>query len=656
MQPAMQSNLRPKYKDHEIFMHRGEWAIKCYKTGWESHNAVYVGNRVCLYCGKLQVLENESEPIESPREIEVPRERTRIFCDICNPAVEMQEVSNDSGRKIYYCKNGHKKEIVNLVEIAKRAQPEAKVEKRKRAIQIKCPYCAKVAEVVDESRVFGKLRRKYSCGHTEILPLLTPPLGRDNRWNDLYPFQRDGVEFVEKANYAAQIGDEMGLGKTIQALAVQRYNYDELTPTIMICEAAKVYDWQNEFKSWVGDKYNAIEDRPIIHRSGKLPLCHGFRNHIISMSLLQKPAVLQSILDYGFKYMIVDESHSFKNEDADRTAALQSIAKVVPYKVFLSGTPIMNKVDEYFVPLNILRPSHFPSKAYLMERCDRASNGRVLGISEWYRPTFFHRISEYVLRRTKKDAGIKLPNFRLNKHEVSIDSDSTFVKGYNKLVDELEAVLNKMKQDAGMSSELLGLLARLRHFTGAAKIKPVIQMVNEFLESSDPEDKIAIGVHHKDVMDFMRKGLAEYNPICLSDESPEVKMRGIENFKLPENRVAILSILGMGQGMNIQFCKNAIIAEREWNPAKEDQFCGRFHRPLKNEDGSLKVEFDEASEAVTVDLLNAKDTIDEFFDNLLSLKTHVVGATLDESAIYSPEFLRDLCEKIVSSRLKVAGF
>jgi len=645
------------FKDHDIVVRQGSFIMNCYKYRRVITNPIYIKNQVCPDCGKLQAngnldgsYANAIRENESLKNQELPQQRTTLICDKDN--LVMEQVSSG----IFYCKNGHKKLILDLVPVEERKKEESKL-KRKRRLEETCPYCGKVAEIKSERVLpsLTKIMRTYSCGHTQLLDKLAVPSGRDEKWNKMYEFQQKGVEFVENANYRAQIGDEMGLGKTIQALMTLRYNYAELTPCLMICEAAKVYDWKSEFNEWVADKFTEINDEPIIHGGGKYGLCPAFNNHIISMSLLQKPKVLESILKYGFKFVIVDESHSFKNEDAERTYALQQICKEIPHVLFLSGTPIMNRVMEYFVPLNILRPSHIPSKDFLASRCDKAPNGKILGLSDWYRPKFFRMIEDYVIRRTKKDAGLKLPELRLNKHQVAVDQERILVTGYNNILDEIQEVLNKKNEEAGLSQSLLGLLAKLRHMIGVQKIKPTIQLVNEFLESTESEDKICIGVHHQLVMEKLAKGLAEYNPICISDEDGLVKMKKLEEFKTPGRRVLIASILGAGQGLNIQFCKNAIVMEREWNPAKEDQFCGRFHRIVKNADGSIKTDFVDGIDSVTIDYLNAKDTLDEMFEDMIEMKKQIVGSTLDQEFDYDPDFIMELAKRVVAKRLKYAG-
>lgn len=650
----MSLEINPTQPQYVIGYKKGSQYIQCTTCNNLSYNVGDIQDKYCARCQKFHkntLAANGNGNSEIKPELKDPKpapnykpEDHGIPCKSCGLIAYKSSTSEN-----YICLNGHKNGIFGLVDSPKK---EEKQEKKKRRLEHLCPHCGKVAEMVEEKKVFGKLFRKYSCGCNEFLPITAPPLGRDNKWNEFLPFQRQGIEFVENANYAALIGDEMGLGKTVQALGILRYNYEELTPCLMIVEASKVYDWKDEFSRWVGDKYEDVNDEPIIHDKGAYGLCPGFKNHIISMSLINKPKVLKSILEYGFKFVIVDESHSFKNEDTDRTYALQNICKDVDHYVFLSGTPIMNRVEEFFTTLNILRPSHFPSKSTLLDKCDRTSSGRVLGISSYHRDRFFQLTNQYVIRRTKKEIGIQLPKLSIHKLLLSVNNDAQLVKQYNKQLDFLEEILNNMKKSLASQSEILGIFAKLRHITGIMKVKPVISYVHEFMESTDPESKIAVGVHHKDVMEYIRIGLKEYNPICVSDEDGLTKGRRIEQFKESHNRLAILSILGAGQGLNIQFCKNAIQAERQWNPAKEDQFHGRFHRIVKDKDGNIVTQFNE-DDAVVIDIINAKDTIDEFFDATIALKGNIIKSTDSNEPDIPYDFMIELANRLVNSRMKL---
>jgi SNF2 family DNA or RNA helicase len=642
---------------YETNYYKGELGIRCKKCNSVSFNKNDINN---LYCGRCKdwhipcsaTIEasyknggiRNPDPVENSEPI---KKDNIIYCEKC-----MEQMNPSTyNPKIFVCKSGHSAYLSNLVAVETKI-PKVK-EKLKRKIEKRCPKCGIVAETVKEEKIFGKIVSTYTCGHTEASIPLPYPADRDEKWIKFFPFQQEGIKFIEESNYRALIGDEMGLGKTIQAIGALRYNYQQLTPVLMICEASKVYDWKEEYITWNGDNIKEIPDEPIIHTSGQFGLVPSFRVHIISMSLIDKKKVLKSIENYGFKLVIVDESHSFKNQDAKRTFALQRICEVVPHVIFLSGTPVMNKVSEFFTTLNILRPSHFPSKKSLEDKCDKTNSGRVLGISSYYRDRFFRMTGEYVLRRTKKQVGIQLPRLAIHKLSVNCSSEALFLKDYNKELDKLQELLEKRKQGLFSTQDILGIFARLRHFIGLAKINPAIERVKEFLESTDVEDKICIGVHHKLVMDWIASGLKEYNPICVSDEDGLVKANKINSFKEPGNRVLIASILGAGQGLNIQFCKNALQVERQWNPAKEDQFYGRFHRIVKNADGSIKTDFDDQDDAVIIDIMNAKGSIDEYFDATVNLKKAIVDSTVDEELVVDQEFMMELAQKLVETRMYI---
>ena len=73
----------------------------------------------------------------------------------------------------------------------------------------------------------------------------------------LFPFQREGVEYVVGHNGRALIGDEMGLGKTIQAIAVASFYRDEW-PVLVICPSSVRLSWRDEFLRWLpGDVLRA---------------------------------------------------------------------------------------------------------------------------------------------------------------------------------------------------------------------------------------------------------------------------------------------------------------------------------------------------------------------------------------------------------------
>lgn len=488
--------------------------------------------------------------------------------------------------------------------------------------------------------------KKPKPSPTPTTPIIPPPVKptkqRDERWKEFFGYQQVGVEFIENSGFRALIGDEMGLGKTIQAIGALRYNQEILTPALVVCPAGLIYKWQREFKKWYNDKFKSPEDAPMIHLNGLGGLLDGQNIHIISSSLIGKPGVLQAIREYGFKTLIIDESHQFKNDGSNRTDSLLQIAARIPYKILLSGTSILNRTMEYYNSLYLLRPEMWPSKRWLESYCQYSYDGKIVGLADYKKQEFFDRTKAYVLRRKKSEVLKDLPEKLVNYTFINVQDQKGFVKGYNDVLDELEDQLHKTQSEAAMSIEILALMAKLRHAVGLAKVRPLLERLEDWLENTEDE-KICIGTHHKLVMEFFQRTLSRWEPICISDESPKTKDERSELFRTsPKHRVMVASILGCGIGRDLQFCPNVLVAEREWNRAIENQFEDRFHRiGMENK--------------VNIDYYMAEHTIDEFFHEMVTLKGAVSEQGLNSQYNISSQTLKELAQCVVQKRLKYVG-
>jgi SNF2 family DNA or RNA helicase len=113
------------------------------------------------------------------------------------------------------------------------------------------------------------------------------------------------------------------------------------------------------------------------------------------------------------------------------------------------------------------------------------------------------------------------------------------------------------------------------------------------------------------------------------------------DFEFGKSRVMVASTLAAGEGLNLQFCSDAIMLERQWNPANEEQAEARFHR------------FGQKN-PVTVTYVLASETIDEYFTELVEQKRAIVASTLDNKEIAwdSNSLMRDLATILVSKGKK----
>jgi non-specific serine/threonine protein kinase len=562
-------------------------------------------------------------------------------------------------------------------------------------IEVKCPKCGRHVPVIKETRTKrGSLIRKWKCGHSkyfkpqkralikeghkevckDCLEVLTEenlakhqdheivsiPVERDPQWTRLYAYQQRGVEFIESQlvfgqNPGVLIGDEMGLGKTAQTLMALRYNYKEMSPVLIIAPAGHIFNWYRECQKWINDKYNDFEDTPIVHTKN-VPLMSGQKVVIISNMMLAKPKVLQSILEYGFKTIIADESHHFKNDNSSRTGALMEIAKNSK-RLLLSGTSVLNRTIEFFNSLHLCNEYHWRHKGDLARMCMTSREGKILAISPHWKDAFNERISNYVLRRTKKELFRELPPITITNTFVDVRDNPTFVNLYNEKLDELELLLNQRSgkiKEVGGQMQVIALIQQLWEYTALAKVKHVVAYAQEFLENTKDNGhspKLTLGGHHRMPRGRITELLGEYNPITITDQNAQEKDRRQFEFNdSPDKRLCIASILGAGEGRNLNFCHNVILYERYWNPAKEKQFIGRFWARGLNPDTSV-----EEYEPVTIDYLLATDTIDEFFSSMVELKSEIVQSAIDHDHFADVDFIQNLAENVVRKRLKYVG-
>ena len=130
----------------------------------------------------------------------------------------------------------------------------------------------------------------------------------------LYPFQQQGVAFIEAKRGRALIADEMGLGKTVQALA-WLHMHPDLRPVIIVVPASLKLNWAREAQAWLPNP--------------KVEILHGtkpFKTH--GEILIINYDVLASWVDYFLteveaEVLITDECHYFKSNKAKRTKAVK---------------------------------------------------------------------------------------------------------------------------------------------------------------------------------------------------------------------------------------------------------------------------------------------------------------------------------------------
>lgn len=510
------------------------------------------------------------------------------------------------------------------------------------------PKCNKIVNVISHSKIGDKSILRLECGHTLITTDLRSPEEKfldeltSYEGHKLFDFQKKGVQFAIEANGRALIADEMGLGKTVQGLSVLKLM--KLLPAIVVTKARLRDQWEHQAYSWCGEDFSLVRviREPRIDKPW--PKVCGIT--IVSYDSLPSCAwAKDEEFMKQFKLLIIDETQQIKNRTAKRTVALAEMSQFIPHIIALSGTPIKNNAAEYFSILNILKPERFNNfNRFTYDYVDSFESGPYVkygGISADARDRFTRETSDFVIRRTMDEVLPDLPKIRrsYSYHELG----EKVQQAYQNVLDEfMEAYARG--ENVSMGSGILAQMARMRYLTGIAKIEPTVEFIEEFLLTTNR--KITIFCHHDDAADLLLHKLTKIctdgafaAPLTLSGRKAEESTDIIEEFKKPERRIMIAKTLAHGEGLNLQFCSDAIILEREWNPANEEQAEARFRR-IGSEASSVNITYPVAT-----------GTIDEFLAKLVEEKRSFMAATLDGKDYVWQEssVMKELADRLYAS-------
>jgi SNF2 family DNA or RNA helicase len=173
-----------------------------------------------------------------------------------------------------------------------------------------------------------------------------------------YQHQIDALKlFYDKPN--AFLFWEMGTGKTGGAILLHRLRCIQagvFLPTVVITPIVTITNWKNEyslFSQFPEHRIKAItgsNSKSRLKKMGDL----GEDILIINYEALSSDEIRNKILDWGPTIVIVDEAHKIKSHDADRTKYVTQICDKAAYKIFMSGTPILNSIVDLYSPFRAL--------------------------------------------------------------------------------------------------------------------------------------------------------------------------------------------------------------------------------------------------------------------------------------------------------------
>ena len=427
-------------------------------------------------------------------------------------------------------------------------------------------------------------------------------------------------EFVEFGKRNEELGkgggcfDDMGVGKTIQILGLIECNV--LENSLIIMPVALIEQWVRAIRSiskiepliYHGKHKKGI-DRRMLEES--LITVTSY-NTLVSELPKVKDASIKPI--YGVKWgrIICDEAHHVRNMNTRMHTAVMALKADIRW-VF-TGTPIQNNKDDFYGLCNImgLKPSYYKNEANLMDLA-----------------------RTYLIKRTKEDVGIKLPELRVNRIKVewenekekeiakalhnnlkfsgvSLDESSEGVRNMPEMNSSHFAKLMRSRQVCILPEMVADSLPTIYDKEKLAYVSEALSssskvnaVVKHIAERKDNGRRKLMFCHFRDEMSRFEEELTRIglNVAILDGRTPQKERERILTSN--EIDVLILQVNTCCEGLNLQQYKEMYFVTLHWNPAVHDQAVGRCYRLGQTEEVDVFIfemaGFDDEGTTKTVD-------------------------------------------------------
>jgi SNF2 family DNA or RNA helicase len=354
--------------------------------------------------------------------------------------------------------------------------------------------------------------------------------------------QRKAIE-VSKQVPSLGLFFETGTGKTMTAINILRWKFAverRMMRTLIFGPLIVLNNWKREFAmhSKIDPRDILVLDRGAIKRRN-LTLINAVEDRLTKQLSLPKIVLTnyeavendefyETIKAWGPEVLICDESHRCKNPESKRAKKVAKLAKGIPSKLILTGTPILNTAADIFMQYLILDSgatfgdSYWAFKHRFFHDENAGFKGKVHYFPNWQpKPetyaTFNKMIYTKALRAVKSEC-LDLPPLVKMRTEVELgpeqkklykDMEKDFIAFIQDHSDEPKAVVAQLAV-----TKALRLLQILSGYAKAdddsiheIKDNPRLDALMEHLEDLTPAHKVLVWCSFRDNYAQIRKRL-----------------------------------------------------------------------------------------------------------------------------------------------------
>lgn len=498
----------------------------------------------------------------------------------------------------------------------------------------------------------------------------------------LYPHQLDFMKYAidrQRKGYRSGFlcADSPGLGKTIESVNYAMYNklYNRYKHCLVICNVnTSKYNWQDDIRKHtngkmdgyilgsrkrkhpkpgqatyiVGSSQNKLDDLLCGHMYGddnepELPYFIILNVEAIRMKVGKRYPIADKIIDMindgELNMIIIDEVHKNMSPTSLQGKQILRIKDKTHSRctwVSLTGTPIVNKPTDVFLPMRLIDAHNFTSYyKWCQYFCVYGGYGGHEVIAYRNIPRLKFMLQQNMIRRRKEDV-LDLPD------KIHMDVYVENTKYQSRLAEEVTMDLIAHAEEIANDLNPMVRFLRLRQVNGSpelvdhdlrvdntylkynAKLVKLLELLEEIHERGE---KTVIFSNWVEPLRTLFKFLAsKYKVCCFTGTMSEAERQKHKRVFMnnPEYTVMIGTIGALGTTHTLTAANNIIFYDEPWTYADKLQAEDRCHRisAKKSVNVYTLISKDTIDERVHDIVYSKKDTSDYLVDNKLDFKNN----------------------------------
>lgn len=406
---------------------------------------------------------------------------------------------------------------------------------------------------------------------------------------ELRPYQQRGFSWLIQniqTGFGSILADDMGLGKTIQTIAViLHYKNQGLLKdkkALIIMPTGLMSNWSHEISRFAPDL-----KAEIYHGPGRQLPKSKYDVLLTSYGVIRSD--IEKLFDKSWFLCIIDEAQNIKNDKTDQTKAIKRI--IADHKIALSGTPVENKLIEYWSIFDFINCGYLGNNSEFKKRfVDEIEKERSKHTLEAFKKI----TAPFILRRLKNDRTI-IPDL---PDKMETNQYCALTKEQIKLYENISDVsFEEIEKSEGIQRKgfILSLITKLKqlcnhpllvddtqknHIDASGKMRLLIDLL-QAIKSLDEKTLIFTQyVKTGDLLvNLLEKELKIKIPFLHGRLTTKERDKIVKDFQTnAEVKILVVSLKAGGTGLNLTAANHVIHYDLWWNPAVENQATDRTYR------------------------------------------------------------------------------